>query len=82
MKSLHKSNGTPPDMTSASLTSETYQSVSTITSNGPSSGTTNDVLYIKHSVAVTALDKLESQATNPDIAELANVSHNMFSLNS
>ena len=81
MKSLHKSNGTPPDMAPTSLTSEMYQTVSTTTLTGSSSGTTNDVLYIKYSVAIAGLNKLQTQAMNLDIAELANDFHTMFNLN-
>ena len=64
MKSLHNSNETPPDMAATSLTSETYQTVSTMTSTGTSSSNTNDILCIKHSVAMAGLNKLETQPMN------------------
>ena len=41
MKCLHKLNETPPDMTPTSLTSGTYQTVSTMASTGSSFGTSN-----------------------------------------
>ena len=81
MKKLHKSNRTPPDMAPRSFTTGTYQTVSTMTLTGPSSGTTNDVLYIKHSVTIAGLNKLETQAMNLDIAEFVNVFHTIFNLN-
>ena len=52
-----------------------------MTSIRPSSATTNYVFYIKHSVELAGLNKLETQAINPDIAELVNVLCTMFSLN-
>ena len=73
IKSLHESNGTPPNVAPTSLIYETYQTVSTTTSTGSHLGTSNDVLYIKHSVAIAGLNKLETQATKPDFAELDNV---------
>ena len=67
MKSLHGSN----EIHLIWLQSpSTYQTVSTTTSAGSGSGTANDVLYIKHSVAIANLNRLETQSTNPDIAEL------------
>ena len=81
IKSLHKLNGIPLDMTPTSLISGAYQTVSNITSTGSTSGTTNDVLYIKHSVAITGLNKLVTQVMNPDIAKLASVFCIIFNLN-
>ena len=81
MKSLHRSIETPPDIVPASLFSGTFQLARTTTSTGTSSSATNDVLYIKHSVALTGLNKLETQSINPDIAELDNVFYNTFNLN-
>ena len=80
MKSLHNSNKTPPDMASTSLISGTYQAVRTMTSTGSSSGTNNNVLCIKSSVAITGLNKLKTQTTKPDIAELANIFCTLFNL--
>ena len=68
-------------MAPTSLTSGTYQNVSTLTWTGSSSETANDVLSIKYSVAFAGLNKLVKQATNPDIAKLANVFCTMFDLN-
>ena len=75
MKSLHKSNEILPDMSSTSLTSGTYQTVSIMTLGRPSSDATIDVLYINHSVAIAGLSKLKPQSTNPDNAEFAIVFH-------
>ena len=80
-KSLHTSNEIPPNMAPTSITSKTCQVVSTMTSTGSSSGTTNDVLCIQYSVATAGLNKLETQSTNPDIAELANAFQTMTNLN-
>ena len=81
MKNVHESNRKPPDMTPTSLTSKTYQTISTIASTRSSSNTITDVLYIKHSVAIAGLNKFDAQATNTDIAEFANVFCTMFDLN-
>ena len=60
MKSLHNSNETPPDMDPTSLSFRNCQMISTMTSTGSSSDTTNDVLCIKHSVVIAGLNKLET----------------------
>ena len=66
--SLHKSNETSPDMAPTSPTSDTFQTTSTTASPGTSPSTTNDVLYIKHFVALASLNKLETKSINQDIA--------------
>ena len=81
MKKLHNSNKIPPDTAPTSITSGTYQTVSATTSTGSSSGTTHDVLCIKHSVAIAGLNKLETKSTNPEVAELTNVFCTMFNSN-
>ena len=73
MKSLHKFNEKSPDMAPVSLTSGTFQSTGTTTSMSTNSSAYNNVLYIKYSVALAGLNKMETKSTNPDIAELANV---------
>ena len=52
MKSLHNSNEISPDMAPTSINSGTYQTVHTMISAGSGSGVANDVLCIKHSVAI------------------------------
>ena len=69
---LNKSGEASLDMAPASLTSETFPTASTVTSTGTNSTVNNYVLYIKCSVALAGLNKLETQSTNQDIAELAN----------
>ena len=57
MKSLHNPNEIPPDMIPTFINSETYQTASTVTSARSGSGDSNDVLYIKLSIAVAGLNK-------------------------
>ena len=81
MKSLHKSDEAWLDMVHVSFTAGAFPTASTTTSSGTNSSANNDVLYIKHSIALAGLNKLETESMNWDIAELANVFHAMFSLN-
>ena len=81
MSNLHNSNETPPGMAPTSLTSGTYQTISTMTLTGDSYGTINDILCINRSAAIAGLNKLETQSKNPDTAELTNVICSMFNLN-
>ena len=75
MKSLHKSNETPHDMAPMSITSRTFETVSITTSTGTSYSVTNNEFYMKHSVALVGLNKLETQSMTPDIVESPNVFH-------
>ena len=72
MKSLHKSNETPHDMAPMSITSRPFQTVSI---TGTSYSVTNNEFYMKHSVALVGLNKLETQSMTPDIVESPNVFH-------
>ena len=65
--SLHNSNEIPPDIAPTSINSETYQTVSSMTSTGSGSGTANDVLCIKHSVVISGSNRFKTQSTNPYI---------------
>ena len=80
-KSLHHSDGAPPNMKSASLTSETFQTASTTTSTGTNSRINSDVLYIKCFAALTGVNKFETQSMSQDITELVNIFCIMFDLN-
>ena len=68
-------------MATTSLISGTYQTASTMTLTGSSYGNTNDVLCIKHSVAIAGLNKFETKSMNPEIEKLANAFHTMLDLN-
>ena len=65
-------------MAPVSFTSGTFSTASITTSTGAKSSANNNVLYIKHSVALAGLNKLEKQSMNPDIVEFVNVIHTMF----
>ena len=78
MKSLCDSDEAPLYMDHASFTSETFPTASTTTTSGTNSSANNDDLYIKHSVILACLNKLEMQSMNPGIAELANVFNTML----
>ena len=65
----------------AFLTFWSFQIASTTTATGSNSKTHNDTIYIKYSVALAGLNKLETQSMNPHIAELANVFCIIFNIN-
>ena len=78
MKSLHKLDETPPDMAPASITSGFFLTKSIITSTIMNTSANNDVLHIKCLIAFTGLNKLKTQFTNLEIAQIANIFCTMF----
>ena len=70
MKSLHKLDEIPLDVSPASLTSGTFSTASTTTSTRTNSSANNNAFYIKCSIELAGLNKLETHSTNPDIASL------------
>ena len=55
------------------FTSEPFPTTSTTTSTRTNSSANSDVFYIKCSLTLAGLNKLETQSMNSDIEELANV---------
>ena len=71
----------PCDMGPAFFTSQTFPTTCITNSTGTNPSANKDVFCIKGSDALAYLNKLETQSTNPDIEELANILHSMISLN-
>ena len=81
MKSFNKSDNAPLDVLHASFTVEIFATASTTTSFVTNSSANIDVFFIKCYIALTGLNKLETQSMHPNITELPNIFCIMFNFN-